>query len=98
MQLIGLITHGQVDEKSNVFMKVIQHTISKFRKKVKVKPQKNHLPWLNSHIWPLMKQREHALKSALRAKGVHDIQISTSLRNEVTKEKKNAKAAFFLSM
>merc|ERR1712035_306359 len=60
------LTGEQVEDNCNAFMTVIQTTMSGFMKNIKHKPRKkNHLPWLNSNIWSLMKQRDHALKIAL---------------------------------
>lgn len=93
------LNHEHVDENCNVLMAVIQETMNCFMKKIKPKPRKkNHLPWLNSEIWSLMKQRDHTLKISLKTKAAHNRQIFTSLRNKVTKEIRNAKANFFINV
>lgn len=43
-----------------------------------------------------MKQRDHALKLALRSKTEHEKHLFTTLRNKVVKELRKAKASFFL--
>lgn len=94
-----LIIYDNVNDNCNAFMAVIQKTIKSFMKNIKQKPRKrNHLPWLNSTIWSLMKQRDYALKTAIKTKTTHDRHKFTSLRNKVTKEIRTTKANFFIEL
>ena len=93
------LTHNHVSDNCNVFMTVIQDTVSAFTRKIKAKPsKKNHLPWLNETICTLLKKRDHALKISLKTKRVNDRQTFTSLRNKVVKEIRFAKANFFINI
>lgn len=67
------ISHNHVNDSCNIFMTVIQDTVSAFTRKIKTKPsKKNNLPWLNEAIQTLMKKRDHALKISLKTKRVND--------------------------
>lgn len=80
-------------------MAVIQKTMKGFMKNIKQKPRKrNHLPWLNSTIRSLMKQRDYALKIAIKTKTTHERDKITSLRNKVTKEIRTAKTNLFIGL
>lgn len=68
-----------------------------FMKKVKVRSKKLNLPWINERLWTLMKQRDVALKMALKTKTEYDKRVFTTLRNKVIKDLRNAKASFFIN-
>lgn len=55
-------------------------------KKVKVRSKKLNLPWINERLWTLMKQRDVALKMALKTKTKYDKRVFTTLRNKVIKD------------
>lgn len=92
------LTYDHVNENCHAFMTVIQDTMYHFMEKCKSKPRKkDHLPWVNSEIWALMKQRDHAPKMAIKTKNAHNRKIFTTIRNKVTKEIRNAKTHFFIN-
>lgn len=84
---------------SNTLLTTIKNTIDDFARKAKTKKrQKNSLPWFNTDVWRLMKQRDHALKQALKSKLEHDKRTFVMLRNKVIKELRKAKANFFINI
>lgn len=92
------LANTNVDDNCNRLMCELQTTIQSFMRKVKYKPGKrNYLPWLNENIRSLMKQRDQALKMALRNNVEHEKRLFTTLRNKVVKELKKAKATFFIN-
>ena len=61
--------------------------------------QNNHtLPWINSGIRKLMKERDNALRHSVISKLVTDRHIFVSLWNRVTKEIRAAKSNFFVNI
>lgn len=60
--------------------------------------KKNAFPWLSSDIHKLMRERDSALKAALKSKLVTDRLKFVGIRNKVTKEIRKAKANFFLNV
>lgn len=91
------LSYNHVEENCKVFTKIIQDTMHQFQEKVKAKPHKKHLPWLNEQIWTLMKRRDHTLKIFLKTKTTTTRLSFTSLRNKVTVEIRYAKANFFIN-
>lgn len=59
--------------------------MSHFQKRIKTRPQKKHLPWLNEEIWSLMKQSDDALKTSLETKLATDRLSFVTLRNSHNK-------------
>lgn len=66
-------------------MNNIEGIIKKFLKKQKNCKQKS-LPWISEPIRKLMKQRDQALKQAIKSKLNTEIAIFKSLRNRVVKD------------
>jgi len=74
----------------------VNMTKSEFSKNISYS-SKVHLPWLNEQLWKLMKQRDLALKAALKSKLPHERQFQ-NLRNKVVKELRQAKANYFIKL
>ncbi len=61
-------------------------------RQVKSRPRNiNCLPWLNSNIWSLMKQRDNALKQFLKSKMECEKHNFNKLRNRVINEIRKGK-------
>ena len=79
-------------------MNAINKIISKFLKTAKKSKRKNSLPWVNSSIRQLMKQRDLALKAYLKNRTNTAQAIYKGLRNRVTKEPRAAKATYYVTL
>ena len=65
-----------VEEDCSIFTNEIESIVHNFTKKVKGKKnQKRSLPWLNSEVLKLMKDRDLALKRVLMSNWVNDKRI-----------------------
>lgn len=94
-----LLSGMDVETDSQQFLSKIKSTINSFLKETKPKHrQKSILPWVNEEIRKLMKERDRALKTALKSKTEHDKRRFTTLRNKVTKELRQAKASLFINI
>lgn len=58
----------------------------------------NWSEWLKDEVWKLMKEKDSALKAAIKSKLRADRQICAMLRNKVTKEMRKAKAKYFIDV
>lgn len=65
---------------------------------VKHKNRKCSLPWLSDDIKQLMKDRDNALKKAIKSKLSCERQKFASLRNRVIRQLRKAKADFFITI
>ena len=70
------------------------------RDKYTVKSQRKNrnkvnLPWFSENLWQLMKNRDTALKRAIKTKRDTDLLVYKGLRNRVIKELRLAKSRFF---
>ena len=69
----NILSYTDIDSDCQVFLSTIQCTMNNFLKKTKpARRQKNTLPWLNGNIHKLMRDRDAALKTALKSKLVTD--------------------------
>ena len=87
---------SQMTEKaSNIIM--ARDCKNEFCKKVSHSLNKHNLLWLNEDLWRLMKQRDSALKTALKS-GIPHKRKFQGLRNKVVKELRQAKANYFIKL
>ena len=94
-----IVCGSDVDTNTHALMSTIQNISKRFLRKSKSKAKTNHtLPWINSGIRKLMKERDNALRHSLISKLVTDRHIFVSLRNRVTKEIRAAKSNFFVNI
>ena len=82
------------EEDTQIFTKTLEKTLEK----IKHKRNKNQIPWMNSNIIQLMKERDKVLKNALKTKSTHDRSHFAMLRNKVVKQLGKAKADFLLTI
>lgn len=79
---------------SDMFLKIINKIITSFTRKVKSKiRQKMTLTWLNHALWQQMKERDVALKKALKSEFCND---RHKVRNKVVRIMRKARAEFFI--
>lgn len=88
---------GDLEQAFMYMMDSINTTKNEFSKNLYYS-SKVHLPWLNEQLWRLMKQRDFALKAALKSKLPHDKRTFQNLRNKVVKELRQAKANYFIKL
>lgn len=93
-----IFTGNNIEEVSRMFSTKLQNLVKEFTRKVKGKKKVNALPWLNTEIFNLMKERDSVLKRSLKTKLNSDRHRFTSLRNQVIKEIRKAKANFFMTI
>lgn len=94
-----ILSGADVETDSHLFLSTIKSTMNSFLKEIKSKcGQKSTLPWINENIRKSMKERDHALKIALKSNMEHDKRRFTTLRNKVTKELRQAKASLFIDI
>ena len=84
-----------IDHSANTFASILHYITSKHTKTWKSKPKKKSLPWFNSDILLLIKERDLALKRSLMTRTNTDHFIYTSLRNKVVSELRKAKTRHF---
>ncbi|XP_046707928.1 uncharacterized protein LOC124387560 [Silurus meridionalis] len=65
---------------------------------IKHKHNKNILPWMNTDILKLMKERDCALKNSMKSRSASAKILFTTLRNKTVKAIRKAKADFFLTI
>lgn len=94
----GLLAGKELNEGSKIFSNKIQSFITEFTRKFKNRPIKNNLPWINADILKIMKERDAALKKAIKTKLSHDKHYFVMLRNKVTTLLRKSKANFFLTI
>ncbi len=92
-----VLQSGDIENAFNTMMDRVNNTKNEFSKNVSYS-NKINLPWLNEHLWKLMKQRDLALKAALKSKLPHDKRKFQDLRNKVVKELRQAKADYFIKL
>lgn len=93
----SLLHSEDIRNSSDMFLTTINKIISSFTRKVKNKSrQKMTLPWLNDALWQQMKERDFALKRALKSGHSNGRHIFISLRNKVVRNIRKAKAEFFI--
>ncbi len=92
-----VLQSGDIENAFNTMMDRVNNTKNEFSKNVSYS-NKINLPWLNEHLWKLMKQRDLALKAALKPKLPHDKRKFQDLRNKVVKELRQAKADYFIKL
>lgn len=61
-KLTNIFTGINIEEGSKMFATKLQSLVKEFTRKVKGKKKTNALPWLNTEIFNLMKERDSALK------------------------------------
>uniref|UniRef100_A0A3B1IW78 Reverse transcriptase domain-containing protein n=1 Tax=Astyanax mexicanus TaxID=7994 RepID=A0A3B1IW78_ASTMX len=91
-----LLTGKNLDMDCSNMANKIQEIIKRFTRSIKLKAKKNSIPWLNTSILQLMKERDHSLK--LANKLGHSRHQFISLRNRVVKEIRKSKADFFITV
>ena len=79
-------------------MNIIDKIMSKFLKTKKKTNRKNSLPWIDSSIRQLMKKRDLALKESLKSHTGTAVALYKGLRNQVTKELRKAKSAYYITV
>ncbi len=79
-------------------MVTINKIKGEFSKNFTFSGKKLNLPWLNEQLWKLMRQRDHALKIALKSGLAHNRRTFQHLRKKVVKELRKAKAKFFIDL
>ena len=79
-------------------MNIIDKIMSKFLKTKKKTNRKNSLPWIDSSIRQLMKKRDLALKESLKSHTGTAVALYKGLRNQVTKELRKAKSAYYINV
>ena len=97
VQWDGLLNDNDPSECCNELMNIVSAIVGKFLKTRKYSNRKQSLPWINASIRKLMKQRDLALKTALKSSLNTDMALFKGLRNRVTKELRNAKAEYYIS-
>lgn len=91
-----LLTSEDIENSCSTFLTTINEIRITFTRKVKHKyGQKRTLPWLNDTVWQQMKERDFALKRALKSGHSSDRLTFTTLRNKVLRNLRKAKADFF---
>ena len=92
-----LLTNRDTEVSCSTFFSTLNEIRANFTRKVKQKHgQKTTLPWLNDTLWQQMKDRDSALKRALKSGHSSDRLIFTTLRNKVLRNLRKAKADFFI--
>ena len=86
------------DSTCNNISLALKNTIAKYTQLKQKRSNKINLPWFNSSLWNLMKQRDLALKVFLKSKLNTDHYIFKSLRNKVVMKLRKSKANFYLNM
>ena len=90
-----LLTSEDTENSCSNFLTSINEIRATFTRKVKHKHgQKSTLPWLNDTIWKQMKERDSALKRALKSGHSSDKLAFTTLRNKVLRNLR--KGVFFI--
>lgn len=93
-----LLSGTDLDADCQIFISTIQSIIKHFQREIKPRRCKRYvLPWISEDILKTMKERDLALKSALKSKQMHDKRKFTTLRNRVVKELRHAKASLFIN-
>ena len=87
-----------LSEGSQIFSSKIQSIIAEFSRSIRSRNKKNSLPWINADILKLMKERDLALKMAIRTKFYHDKYHFAMLRNKVITGLRKARADFFIAI
>lgn len=88
-----ILQRDDIEETSNIRMATVSETKNEFCRKVSRSSKTYNLPWLNEHRWRLMKQRDLALKAALKSGFTsRDERTFQELRNKV------AKADYFIKL
>ena len=73
------------EKDSEILMSKLEQTVKNFSVKIKCKRKEKPIPWINAEILSLMKERDSALKQALKVKTVKARNIFVILRNKVVK-------------
>uniref|UniRef100_A0A8C8E3R6 Reverse transcriptase domain-containing protein n=1 Tax=Oryzias sinensis TaxID=183150 RepID=A0A8C8E3R6_9TELE len=98
IQWDNILPSVDTENDGKLFLKTLKRTITEFTQKIKQKPYKNTVPWMNSDIIKLMKEQDQALKKANKTKLTHDRGLFAILRNKVVRSLRKAKADFFLTI
>ncbi len=93
-----ILSTDNLEAASECLMVTINKIKGEFSKNVTFSRKKQNLPWLNEQLWKLMRQRDHALKIAIKSGLAHDRRTFQHLRNKVVKELRKAKANFFIDL
>ena len=91
-----LLLGKNLSEGSQIFSSTIQSIITEFSRSISCRNRENSLPWMNADILKLMKERDLALKMAIRTKSYHDKYHFAMLRNKVITGLRKARADFFI--
>ena len=89
-----ILDNEDTEDSCCTFLNTISEIITSYTKRVKHK----HLPWLNDSLWQQMKERDSALKRALKTGNSSDRYTFTGLRSKVLRNIRKAKADFFISI
>lgn len=92
-----LLLGKDLSEGSQIFSSKVQSIITEFTSKLKCRNKKNSLPWINADILKLMKERDLALKMAIRTNLFYDKYHFAMLRNKVIMGLRKARADFIIS-
>ncbi|XP_056291865.1 uncharacterized protein LOC130207340 [Pseudoliparis swirei] len=87
-----------IEEDSKAFSDKLENTMKDFSCKFRHKHIKHSVPWMNDDILKIMKERDSALKTAIKNKSSHDRQHFAMLRNRVVMKLRKAKADFFMTV
>lgn len=90
------LSTDNLDDASKSLMTMIDKVKSEFSKNITYSRKKQNLPWLNEQVWALMKQRDYALKTAVKSGLAHDRRTFQQLRNKVVRELRKSKANFLI--
>lgn len=92
------LSTDNLEAASECLMVTINKNKGEFSKNFTFSRKKQNLPWINGQLWKLMKQRDHALKIAIKSVLAHDRRTFQHLRNKVVNELRKAKAHFFIDL
>ncbi|XP_034043076.1 uncharacterized protein LOC117525349 [Thalassophryne amazonica] len=94
-----VIASEDLEGSCNIFVNNINSVRERFTVKIQKKcKRKQNLPWLTDNVWKLMKQRDAALRKAIKSKVSTDLLIFKGLRNKVIYELRQAKSQFYLNI
>lgn len=78
-----ILSTEDLEVASRSIMTKVNSVKNEFSKSVTHSRKKLILPWLNEQIWSLMKQRDYALKTAIKSGLAHHRRTFQQLRNKV---------------
>ena len=92
------LSPDNLDDTAESLMTMINKVKSEFSKNITYSSKKQNLPWFNEQVWALMRQRDYALKTAIKSGLAQDRRIFQQLRNKVVRELRKSKENVFINI